>query len=79
MILPHELENIVLDYYYSRWLFEKKRICHREIRHLWMLQEVKLFYEVFYSPTNVASVASDALHPLQNQTTYYDAIISAHL
>jgi len=67
MILPHELENIVLDYYYSRWLFEKKQICHREIRHLWMLQEVKLFYQVFYSPTNV------------NQTTYYDAIISAHL
>jgi hypothetical protein len=64
MILPLDLEDIVLDYFYSRWVFERKQCFHREIHHLWMLEEVKLFYNIFYSPINI--------HP----TTYYDAIIS---
>ena len=67
MILPIDLENIVLDYYYSRWVWNTKQKFHREIHHLYMLQEVKLFYNIFYSPHNL------------NQTTYYDAIIAHHL
>jgi hypothetical protein len=66
MKLPIELENLVLDYYWSLRLWEQKQCCHREIRHLWLLQEVKCFYNCFYS-----------LHP--PVTDYYDALIQTLL
>lgn len=61
MKLPNELESLVLDYFYSRWLWEKKQCVHRQIRHLWLLQDVKLFYSFFYMP--------------QSSNDYYDMVI----
>ena len=52
MRLPRDIETIVLEYLYSLLLFEIRQKLHRELRHLWMLQEVKIFYDVFYSPLN---------------------------
>ena len=62
MKLPPDLENLVLDYFYSRWVWEQKQRFHREIRHLWLLQEVKLFYCCFYN-----------VHPTADE--YYDMVI----
>ena len=52
MKLPHDIEDIVLDYFWSHWVFNKKQEIHMHLRHVWMLREVRLFYDVFYSPIN---------------------------
>ena len=52
MKLPKELEALILDYYWSHRIYELKVSLHSEIRHLWLLREVNLFYDVFYSPLN---------------------------
>ena len=47
--MPPELETIILDYYYSLKLWEIKQKLHRELKHLHMLQEMQVFYRVFYT------------------------------
>ena len=52
MKLPTDLRNLVLDYFWSHWVFEKKQLINQQLHHIHMLQEVKLFYRIFYSPLN---------------------------
>ena len=47
--MPPELQHIILDYYWSLKIWELKQKLHREIKHLHMLQEMRLFYRVFYT------------------------------
>ena len=47
--MPPDLVAIVLDYYYSLKNWELKQKLHREIKHLHMLQEMRVFYRVFHT------------------------------
>ena len=49
-MLP-ELKAIVLDYLGSMVLWERKQELHRELKHLHMLEEMKIFYRVFHTIT----------------------------
>ena len=48
-MLPPELVAIILDYYYSLKNWETKQKIHRELKHLHMIEEMKVFYRVFYT------------------------------
>ena len=48
--LPEDIWNIIEDYYYSHRQFCLKQRLARELKHLHMLQEVRIFYEIYYSP-----------------------------
>ena len=50
--LPQDVWNIIEDYYYGHRLFCLKQRLHREMKHVNLLQEVRIFYEIFYSPVN---------------------------
>ena len=52
MKLPGELQNIIMDYYWSHWVYERRQLIHQQLHHIHMLEEVKLFYRIFYSPLN---------------------------
>ena len=47
--MPPDLVAIILDYYWSLKIWETKQKLHREIKHLHMLQEMRVFYRVFYT------------------------------
>ena len=48
--LPQDIWNIIEDYYYSYRQFCLKQRLARELKHLHLLQEVRVFYEIYYSP-----------------------------
>ena len=60
MEIPKDIEDLILDYYWSHRIFKIKQKLHRDIRYLWMLREVHIFYDIFYSPFNPNQ---DAYHP----------------
>ena len=39
MGLPLELKNIILDYYWSRRMYVRKRLLHCELRHHFLAKE----------------------------------------
>ena len=49
MNLPRDIEELILDYYWSLRIFELKRMMHRELRHLWVLREVHIYYDIYYN------------------------------
>ena len=46
--LPQDIEELILDYYWSHRMFSLKQQLHRQIRHVWMLREVHIYYDVYY-------------------------------
>ena len=52
MRIPKVIREIILDYYWSHRIYEQKQKMHQHIRHLWLLREVHVFYNIFYSPIN---------------------------
>lgn len=49
--MPPELRDIILDYLASMVLFERKQRIHREMKHLYLIQEMRIFYNVFHTIT----------------------------
>ena len=47
--LPAVLKDLVLDYYWSHRMWLVKRSLHNNLRHMWMLREIHVFYEVYYN------------------------------
>ena len=63
MRVPTEIENIILDYWWSHHTFKKKQRLHMHLRHLWMLEEVRIFYDLFYSPLGTGPIPFASLPP----------------
>jgi len=61
MEIPKDIESLILDYWWSHHMFKIKQRIHRDIRHLWMLREIHVYYDIFYSPFNPNQ---DAYHPI---------------
>ena len=49
--MPPELLDIIWDYYYSIIVWERKQRIHMELKHMHMLQEMRVFYNVFHTIT----------------------------
>ena len=47
--MPPDLVAIILNYYWSLRNWELKQKLHRELKHLHMIEEMKVFYRVFYT------------------------------
>ena len=50
--LPRDVWNIIEDYYYSHRQYILRQKLIREFKHLYLLQEVRIFYEIYYSPSH---------------------------
>ena len=50
--LPSDIWAIIEGYWYSHHVFCLKQSLHRELRHTHCVQELRVFYELFYSPLN---------------------------
>ena len=60
-MLP-ELLDIIWDYYYSIVMWERKQRLHRELKHAYMLQEMKVFYNVFHTITITVHEQTETVH-----------------
>lgn len=61
--LPKVLEDIILDYAWSHHTFNLRVEMHQQLRHLHMLQEMKVFYNVFHTITMEMQANEDAPVP----------------
>ena len=44
MELPTVVINLILDFYWSRRMFETKQELHRDLMHLFNVHEIKIFF-----------------------------------
>ena len=48
MILPLEIENLILEYIDSHRLYLIKQRVHLELRHMWMIAQLKYAAQVIW-------------------------------
>ena len=51
MRLPKDLEELILDYYWSNRLFRLKQRLHQELRYTHLIHEMRIFHSVFNTIT----------------------------
>ena len=51
MKLPKDVEELIMDYYWSHKIFELKTEIHRDLKKFHMLHEMRIFYSVFNTIT----------------------------
>ena len=51
MKLPKDLEDLILDYYWSYRLFRLKQRLHQELKYMHVIHEMRIFYSVFNTIT----------------------------
>ena len=56
MELPKELYNLILDFYWSNRIFEKRQELHRELLHLFNLHEIKMFFKELHRQFHVETI-----------------------
>ena len=50
-MIPREIEDIILDYYWSHKIYEQKRQIHYEMRYMHTMAEMKVFFDIWATIT----------------------------
>jgi hypothetical protein len=62
MEIPVVLTNLILDFYWSHRTFEKKQELHRELLHLFCIEEIKMFFTELHRQFHVETIHGETIH-----------------
>ena len=50
-MIPHVIEELIMEYYWSAKIYDLKTRIHRELRHLHTMAEMSVFFDIWSTIT----------------------------